>query len=106
MASKPAYQCNHQGLYVDVTEADESPLEPGIFHVPAGATLTPPPDEWPAGKWPRWNGSKWDLVNAPKQVAQPTAAEKLAAFLAQNPDVAAMIEPATTEEIPQEEGAN
>lgn len=87
---KTAYQTDKYGLLVGETIADESPLEPGVYHVPAGATLTPPPVDWPAGKWPRWNGHNWELVTKPEQPADDPV-EKLAAFLAQNPDVAALI---------------
>lgn len=104
MASQPAYQCDHAGLFVGTTEADESPLEPGVYHVPAGCTLTPPPETWPDDKWPRWTGSRWDLVNRPKPRAEPTPQEKMAAFLRDNPDVQQLIDAAAAPaEIPQEE---
>lgn len=88
-----AYQTDRSGLYAGATVADESPLEPGVLIVPAGAVLVPPPAAVPDGQWPRWNGSAWDLVPTPPQRAEPSPAEKLAAFLAANPDVAALIEP-------------
>lgn len=87
---KIAYQTDSAGMLVGDTVADESPLEPGVFLIPAGATLTPPPTDWPDGKWPRWNGSSWDLVTR-QVVQQQTAAQKLADFLAQNPDVVSLI---------------
>lgn len=88
---KIAYQTDHAGMLVGDTIADESPLEPGVFLIPAGATLTPPPTDWPDGKWPRWNGSSWDLVTKPTMTEQPNAKQKLADFLAQNPDVVSLI---------------
>lgn len=110
MTFKLAYQCDHAGLFVGTTQADESPLERGVYHTPAGCTLTPPPDEWPETKWPRWTGRRWDLVNRPQPPAEPSAAEKMAAFLRDNPDVAAMINAvpntATPAEIPQEESTD
>ncbi|MGP8432047.1 hypothetical protein [Paraburkholderia fungorum] len=51
-----------------IGEADESPLEPGVYHTPANATLVPPPDAGPhqvpvfvekTGAWelqPDWRG--------------------------------------------------
>src|SRR5205085_1591947 len=63
--TKPAYQLDAAGLFVCTTEADESPLEPGVWHMPAGTIDTPPPDEWPSDKWPRWNGHAWQLVPRP-----------------------------------------
>lgn len=88
--SKPAYQYNAAGIYTGATVADESPLEPGVYLLPAGCTLTPPP-EAPAGQVPRWNGSVWQLIDAPVAPTAPDAMAKLQAFLAQNPDVQAML---------------
>lgn len=93
--SKTVYQTNHAGLLLGPVEADPSPMEPGVFLLPAGAVETPPPADWPAGKWPRWNGATWQLVNRPAEPAQPSAEQKLAAFLAANPDVQAMIQEQT-----------
>ena len=90
---KTVYQVNKAGFFIGETVADESPLEPGIFHIPAGCVEVTPPDDFPSGKWPRWNGSKWIIANAPRAVTPMTAAEKLAAFLNNNPDVAALVLP-------------
>lgn len=112
----PAFQLNGAGLLVDVVPAMESIAQPGegVYHVPAGATVEPMPagwistertdagffdwqGHWPEDKWPRFNGHAWELVTRPVAPAQaaPTAAEKLAAFLAQNPDVSALINATT-----------
>lgn len=88
---KKAYQTDLAGILIGDTVADESPLEPGQYLLPAGATFTPPPLEWPEDKWPRWNGSKWELVTKPTMPAQPTPEQKLADFLAQNPDVLSLV---------------
>lgn len=90
-----AYQFDRAGLYVGTTTADESPLEPGVYLLPARCTLDSPPAYVPADKWPRWNGRAWDLVNRPAPAAaandnDPVA--KLQAFLAANPDVAALLQ--------------
>lgn len=87
-----AYQTNSAGLLAGTTEADESPLEPGVYLVPRGCVTTPPPETWPDDKWPRWNGSAWGLVNKPAVQAEPSPVEKLAAFLEANPDVAALVD--------------
>lgn len=47
MAVKIVAQLNQQGLYIGAVEADESPLEPGVWHVPSGAVDAPLPR--PAG---------------------------------------------------------
>lgn len=96
MNTKTAYQFDRAGLLVGETVADESPLEPEVFLVPARCTLVPPPGDVPADKWPRWNGASWELVNRPKSpeprlVNNDDPMAKLAAFLAENPDVAAII---------------
>ena len=81
-------------MYVGPVEADASPMEPGIFLIPAGAVEKAPPPEWGDDVWPRWNGAEWVLVrkprqNRPEQIADPLA--KLRIFLAENPDVASLI---------------
>lgn len=86
-----AYQFNTAGFYEGPTEADESPLEPGVFLMPARTTLAAPPAEVPDGQWPRWNGSTWALVNKPQPLRVDPVA-KLQAFLVANPDVASLLE--------------
>lgn len=96
--SKTAYQFDAAGLYQGTTVADESPLEPGVYLLPARCTLTEPPAEFPPGQWPRWNGKAWALVPRPAPATEPADAPaedpvaKLQAFLAQNPDVAALLQ--------------
>ena len=87
-----AYQYDRAGLYAGETEADESPLEPGVYLLPARCTLTPPPADVPEGQWPRWNGAAWLLANKPQPAPAPDPLAKLAAFLNENPDVAALLE--------------
>ncbi|MDT0502726.1 MULTISPECIES: hypothetical protein [unclassified Halomonas] len=95
------YQYDHAGLYVAPTEADESPLEPGMYLIPARCTPTPPPDDHPNHQWPRWNGAAWELVNRPRHTSEQTEnddpVEKLKQFLADNPDVAELL---TNQEAP------
>lgn len=89
-----AYQYDPAGLYVCATVADESPLEPGVLLLPARTTLIEPPAAVSDDQWPRWDGSRWVLVNKPV-LAQPDCGDdpvaKLTAFLAANPDVAALL---------------
>lgn len=90
----PAYQHDAAGFFVGMTEADESPLEPGVFLVPALCTLESPPAEVADGLLPRWTGTEWELVDrstAPADRPSITLA-KLKDFLSRNPDVAAMLD--------------
>lgn len=89
--SKTAYQYDTAGLYIGETVADESPLEPGVYLLPARCTIKPPPATVTDGKVPRWTGKSWQLVTKPvAPVSDPVA--KLQAFLTQNPDVAALLQ--------------
>lgn len=91
MNQKTVYQTNYSGLYIGETTADESPLEPDVFLIPAGCVELAPPSEWPENQWPRWNGLKWELIQKPHVQQVTTPEEKLAEFLAQNPDVLKLI---------------
>lgn len=86
-----AYQYDAAGLYQGETEADESPLEPGVYHLPARSTAVAPPQDVPADRWPRWNGAAWELVNRPAAASAADPLTKLQQFLAANPDVAALL---------------
>lgn len=93
MTTKIAYQFDFSGILLGQTEADESPMEPGVYLLPARTTLVPPPRTVPDGQWPRWNGRAWELVTKTQpeaKIEDPVA--KLQAFLAANPDVAAVIQ--------------
>lgn len=89
-----AYQHDADGFFLGVTDADASPLEPGVFLVPALCTLTPPPTEIPQGLFPRWSGTEWQLVaHTATPADQPSVAvAKLKSFLTRNPDVAALLD--------------
>lgn len=91
MNQKTVYQTNYSGLFVGETIADESPLEPGVYPLPAGCVELAPPESWPEDKWPRWNGINWDLIQKPQVPQIATPEEKLAEFLSQNPDVLSLI---------------
>jgi hypothetical protein len=91
MNTKTAYQFDRSGLLLGTTEADESPLEPGVWLVPAGCTLVPPMQNVPEGKVPHWNGTAWALVTKPQPANDNNPVAKLQAFLVANPDVAAVL---------------
>lgn len=63
MSTKTVYQTDHLGLYVGAVEAEESPMEPGVFLIPGGCVQAPPPAEIPEFKAACWNGKAWQLLD-------------------------------------------
>lgn len=63
MNNKTVYQTNHLGLYVGPIEAEESPLEPGVFLIPGGCVELPPPADIPPFKAACWTGKIWQLLD-------------------------------------------
>ncbi len=59
-----AYQTDKNGVFVGTVTCDESPLEPGVFLVPAGAVTTAPP-AFGGGQQARWDGAQWLVEDAP-----------------------------------------
>lgn len=62
MNFKTVYQINSLGLYISETVADESPLEPGVFHMPALTVEIAPPTPASTAQAPRWTGTEWELI--------------------------------------------
>lgn len=60
---KQVVQLDDAGYYVGLTIADESPLEPGIYLLPAGSIDTNPPII-PNGKMAKWVGN-WEFEDIP-----------------------------------------
>jgi hypothetical protein len=60
------------GIYLGSSEADESPLEPGVFLLPAFATFQAPPNAV-EGKDIFWNGDDWELRDIPTTPPEPEA---------------------------------
>lgn len=50
------------GIFLGKSKADESPLEPGIFLIPAHATATKVP-EFSKLQMAIWDGSAWEVQN-------------------------------------------
>lgn len=64
MTTKPVCQLDPHGYFVGMTVADESPLEPGVWLMPARAVDVAAP-EVTGGYRAKWNGSSFDLVPPP-----------------------------------------
>jgi hypothetical protein len=60
--TKTVYQTSHLGVFTGISDADESPLEPGVFLIPAGCVEVPPP-LIPENKAAHWDGKDWQLVD-------------------------------------------
>lgn len=55
------YEYDENGFFVAENGADESPLEPGVFLIPAQSTLViPPPSQQNTVQ--RWTGDSWEYV--------------------------------------------
>jgi hypothetical protein len=59
------YQCNYDWVYVGETQADLSPLEQGVYLIPAFAVETPPPPYDAKKQFCEWNGSEWLIKEIP-----------------------------------------
>lgn len=69
MTQKQVCQLDAESYFVGFTLADESPLEQGVYLLPAGAVDTTAPSI-PEGKKAKWNGS-WVYEDIPKPEPEP-----------------------------------
>lgn len=74
------YNYDEAGVFVGESVADESPLEVGVFLIPALATEVEPPKPV-KGKRAVWNGSAWELQDEPVPFEQTP---EYAAMMAEN----------------------
>lgn len=81
MKTKTFPSIDEAGYFVGLTVADESPLEPGVFLLPAGAVDTAQPTV-PKGQRAKWSGEAWALEAIP-QPTPPTRADVIRASLAE-----------------------
>lgn len=73
MKEKTVYQCDDDGWFVGITTADESPEEPGVFHIPRNAYEDAPPVFKPGdGERVRRVARGWEIV---KPETTPTTPE-------------------------------
>jgi hypothetical protein len=66
---KQVIQLDADGYFVGFTTADESPLEPGVFLIPAGAIDAPTPNV-PEGQRAKWEG-QWVFEDIPQPEPEP-----------------------------------
>ena len=78
MKKKTIPQLDAAGYFIGLTVADESPLEPGVFLLPAGAVDTAPPNV-PEGQRAKWTGAAWALeaIPQPEQGPPPPTPEQI-----------------------------
>jgi hypothetical protein len=69
MKQKQVIQIDAEGYFAGFTFADESPLEPGVFLMPAGAIDAPAPSI-PEGQRAKWTG-EWVLEEIPQPEPEP-----------------------------------
>lgn len=74
MTSKQVTQLDAAGYFVGTTTADESPLEPGVYLIPAGAIDRDPPATTEPGKRYRPWGTGWrgEAIPEPPKEPEPT----------------------------------
>lgn len=73
---KTVYRYDEDNCYIGTDRAFESPLEKGVFHIPANCTEIEPP-EGKEGFKIKWNGEAWEYEEIPKEPEpeQPTLDE-------------------------------
>jgi len=83
MITKIVCQLDAEGYLVGVATADESPLEPGVFLIPAGCVDIASPTEIPANNRVLFSEQGWVFepipIVTPPPLAEPTYAQKRAA---------------------------
>ena len=62
-----AYQCNMNGIFIGMTNCQPSPLQPGMFLVPGGATTIAPPSFNSATQAAQFNfaNQTWSIIPLP-----------------------------------------
>lgn len=59
------------GYYLGISQADPDPMNEGSWLIPAYATTVAPPVDFPIGKIPVWEGSKWVIKDIPTPPPTP-----------------------------------
>jgi hypothetical protein len=67
--SKIAYQTDDNSFYTGQVECQPSPMEPGVYLIPRGATEVPPPKNFDGSQFIQqfdWDLQTWSLVPRPE----------------------------------------
>ena len=72
MSGKLISQLDADGYFLCPVMADESPLEPGVYHIPAGSVDATPPNV-PAGKIAKFSNNMFVLEDASEQTQKVEA---------------------------------
>lgn len=74
MATKTVYNYHpRSGEFLGLELAHESPLEPGVWHMPAHATDVPPPATIPSGHRARFDGAAWSVFELARKARSSDA---------------------------------
>jgi hypothetical protein len=73
MSQKQVCQLDFDDYFTGVTFADESPLEPGVYLLPARTVNTQPP-QIPEGKIAKWDNG-WSFEDIPSEEITPPTVE-------------------------------
>lgn len=79
MKTKTVFQTDHSGVFVGATLADESPLEPGVFHIPGGCVEVKPPKH-SSLELARWIDGSWvieQIPTTPEEEERPVTREEV-----------------------------
>lgn len=77
---KQVSQLDENGYFVGVAVADESPLEPGVLHLPAGAIDRAPPANIETGKRYKPHGKGWTAEDIPQPEPEPAPPEPVLTY--------------------------
>ena len=72
MSKKDVYQTNSEGIYLHTVSAEESPLEPGVYLIPAGCVEVAPPVGQFAPPF-KWVNGAWEYGGKPPVIKPPTS---------------------------------
>lgn len=83
MTQKLVCQINAESYFVGQVIADESPLEKGVFLIPAGSVDTTPP-VLKKGQRAKWDVNNWVISDIPQPEPEPKPPEPTPEELAEN----------------------